>query len=81
MQVLKSIYIIFQSNYTHSNKMCSLEIPDGSSCAPSLLSKCIESPVQNQKLAITCKLTRKIIDNISQITQSCQTSILVRMYM
>ena len=61
MQVLKSIYIMFQSNYTHLNKMCSLEIPDASSCDPSLLLECLEARVENQKLAITCKLTRKII--------------------
>ena len=41
--------------------MCSLEIPDASYCAPSLFSECLEAPIQNQKMAITCKLTRKII--------------------
>ena len=61
VQVLKYIYLIFQSNYTCPYKMCSLEIPDASSCAPSLLSECLEAPVQNQKMEITCKLTRKII--------------------
>ena len=62
--------------------MCSLEIHDTSSCAASLLLECLEAPVQNQKLEIiTCKLTRKVIDKFSQITQSCQTSILVRMHM
>ena len=62
--------------------MCSLEIPDASSCAPSLLSECLEAPVQNKKMEITCKLTRKIIKQDFESECTCVNNLyLVMVYL